>query len=112
MPIPGYEGRYEASNTGNILSWVYPNNGQILETFKDVDGYHRVTLKGDKDSWGRRVHQLVAAAHLGKMPDDCCLVRHYDDNKDNNSVTNLRYGTHEDNRADWVRNNPTLLYSE
>ena len=103
-PIPGFENRYEASNHGNILSWVYPNNGQLLHITTD-GRYPSVSLR---DSEGNqrchRVHQLVAAAHLGPMPEDCTLIRHLNDVKTDNRAENLAYGTEADNRADWVRN--------
>ena len=49
------------------------------------------------------VHHLVAQAFIGDRPEGQ-LVLHWDDDKRNNNVENLRYGTHKENIADAYRN--------
>lgn len=49
------------------------------------------------------VHILVAEAFIGPRPKNADVC-HYDDDKSNNAVENLRYGTRSENVHDSVRN--------
>lgn len=51
----------------------------------------------------QRVHRLVLLAFVGECPPghEC---RHLDDNPKNNNLSNLCWGTRQDNRTDMVRN--------
>jgi hypothetical protein len=114
--IGGYEGYYEVSNMGRIKSLtrtvVFTWRGapssalireRILKLVPDSDGHLTVFLarEGVKDT--RRVHSLVAAAFLGPRPSDKGAC-HKDDEKSNNCVENLYYGTQQENMSDSVRN--------
>ena len=57
----------------------------------------------DGKIWRVRVHRLVLEAFVGPAPDgmDGC---HRDDDKDNNTLDNLYWGTRAENMADQVRN--------
>jgi hypothetical protein len=48
------------------------------------------------------VHRLVLLTFEGPMPSNCDEVLHIDDNPLNNDLTNLKYGTHQDNVDDCV----------
>jgi hypothetical protein len=50
-----------------------------------------------------RVHNLVAECFIGKRPKNKQLVRHLDNDKTNNDVTNLAYGTYLENEQDKIR---------
>jgi hypothetical protein len=50
-----------------------------------------------------RIHRVVALLFIGPCPDGQ-MVRHLDDDPENNNVSNLAYGTREDNIADAIRN--------
>lgn len=108
--IPGYLGLYEVSDRGRVRSLdrrvnyrdgrsrFYP--GQILEASTTPFGYKVVTLSNGKASKQvRTVHRLVCLAFIGPRPPkmDIC---HRDNNKENNSLENLRYDTREGNLAD------------
>lgn len=110
IPIPGYEGRYEVSDLGNVRSLArisVRSNGRPLPVRERIlkptahyrSGHLRVFLEGKCIE----VHRLVAAAFLGPRPDGL-EVCHWDDNPRNNHVSNLRYGTFSDNMRDRVRN--------
>lgn len=71
-------------------------------------GYPRVTLCRDGERDPRYVHRLVAEAFIGPCPDgmECC---HIDGNSQNNSRSNLRWGTPTSNNADKIKHG-TLLF--
>jgi hypothetical protein len=110
--IPGWEGLYEISRTGQVRSVervVYFADGRVREyaaveraTHKDGFGYQKVTLKGKGRNQRVLIHQAVAAAWVGPRPDGL-EVCHNDGNKLNNTVENLRYDTRKANHADAAR---------
>ena len=115
--IPGYEGRYQASNTGKVKtlarSWIsgrgltrYITEADKAQT-TDKDGYKRVTLSNEgKKRW--HVHELVCLAFYGPRPKDQ-QIRHLDHSRDNNNLANLCYGTAKENVAD-RHNNPLYVH--
>ena len=88
--IPGYEGRYQVSNTGQVRSLNYMHTGQtrILKPAKDKDGYLLIGLKGKSC----RVHRLVAQAFIPNH-DNLPCINHKDENPANNAVWNLEWCT-------------------
>ena len=100
--IPNFEGYYEASTLGRIRSIQRSRTkGGILKPSLTGSGYPHLTLcaKGKKYSYD--VHRLIALTFLDN-PNNLQEVNHKDENKQNNSVTNLewcdrlhnqRYGT-------------------
>lgn len=107
--LPVEEGRYQVSERGDVLDLqpkcANPNpyrGGRLLTQTPDGRGYLLVRLAGVKVQ--QRIHRLVALS-FGKatLRDEC--VRHLDDDKSNNHVSNLEGGTESANRFDCVRNN-------
>jgi hypothetical protein len=109
--IPGYEGRYEVSDEGQVRSLSHttphiwrgrsvarPHRGRMLALVLDSYGYPVVNLRPRV-----RVHRLVLMAFVG-MPTAGQVGRHLDDNRQNNAVSNLAWGTQADNHADAIRN--------
>jgi hypothetical protein len=99
-----FNGNYEVSNLGNVRSWIN-NRGEtrreprLLTQSRNHRRYHVVGLAGRQ----YRVHRLVALAFLGEgRPGE--IVRHLDDNKSNNRLANLAWGSHTDNAADRIAN--------
>ena len=96
--IPGYEGLYQVSNTGQVRS--LGNNKskktKILKTMADTKGYKRLTLYKNSKKKTYKVHRLVAQAFIPN-PNDLPEVNHKDENKANNAVWNLEWCTHEYN---------------
>lgn len=107
-PIPGYEGRYEASDQGRIRSLPrtvvsrnggrYPVRGGVLRLRVGSGGY-LTTMVGRGTP--QLVHRLVAAAFLGTPPDGQ-EVCHRDGDRANPMVSNLAYGTPSRNMLDAV----------
>ncbi len=101
--IPGYEGLYQVSNMGRVLSLPrYKKKKHKYQTHYNIrkqrikNGYWCVNLsKQNKVKW-IGVHRLVALAFLPN-PDDLPFVNHKDESRTNNSVENLEWCTHEYN---------------
>lgn len=112
-PVRGWDGLYEVSSHGRVRSLDrlvhYPDGrrsylkpGRILGWRSR--GYGRVVLVAPgRQKYEAFVHDLVLEAFVGPRPDGaiCC---HWDDNKQNNHVSNLRWGTYSTNMHDRVRN--------
>lgn len=105
LPVKGYEGRYEVSNYGNVVSLNYRQTGEkrplIIKTGKD--GYLRVTLCKKSICKSILVHRLVAEAFIpnhGNKP----FVDHIDTDRKNNCVWNLKWCDRKENA-----NNPITL---
>lgn len=92
--IPGYEGRYVATDSGEIYSLI---SNRILKSHTANHGYHSLMLK---DALNRRkgvmVHTLVARAFLGRRPDGM-TINHMNGVKTDNRPANLEYCTLADN---------------
>jgi len=71
-------------------------------------GYWTVTVKTeryeDRTQRPEAVHRLVCLAFKGVPPKSKPIARHMDDDRDNNSSSNIKWGSYSDNRNDAVRN--------
>ena len=116
-PIPEYEGCYEVSTDGRVrsldrevLRGGFPMNlrGRMLKQNKNGSGYCQVVLSGPKGQWNAFVHRLVALTFLGD-PMDGQEVRHMDGCKNNNTLSNLKWGTKSENMSDCKRHGTSGL---
>lgn len=113
--VVGYVGLYEVSDQGNVRStYRGRNTGRVLATHMRTrkgrkTGRH-VALSKEGEVTYFAVSRLVAAAFLG--PANGRLVLHWDDDKENDFLSNLRYGSHQENMADKVRNGGSLKGSK
>lgn len=113
--VPGYEGAYEVSNFGIVRSLTrqvpygrHPGmtyKGRTLKSFMNKNGYFAVKLAFAGATRTTHVHELVLKAFVGERPvtQERGEIRHLDGNKTNNTLENLRYGTHSENAADRIR---------
>ena len=112
--IPGWEDRYEVSDQGRIRSKdmqvgtkrpgiFATRKGRMLEPIPKGGRYLCVTLaqKNRREQWF--VHDLVLLTFKGFKPKGLEAL-HADDNKMDNSISNLRYGTKEENEKDRQKN--------
>jgi len=105
--IPDYPD-YEVSNLGRVRSYYnnkYPERREkpkMLKLLYCPQGYHTIRLFRNFKAQSRKVHRLVLEAFVCKKPEGMeCL--HKDGKKDNNRLTNLRWGTRLENMKDRVR---------
>ena len=112
-PIPGYEGLYDVSTTGNVRSYragagrgmhIYTTPQTQLCPATTANGYRRVSLT---DATGERrnkvVHRLVLLAFVGPAPNghECC---HRNGIPADNHLENLRWDTRSENNIDSTLN--------
>ena len=90
--IPGFPG-YKISEDGKL----YNPRGKLIVRKDSWQGYPRARLKNEEGKFvNRKVHTLVALAHLGEGKE----VRHLDNNRANFHLHNLEWGDRDSNAAD------------
>ena len=89
--IEGFE-NYQVSSWGRVRS----DNG-IIKPYRNGKGYLKVGLMKNGKSNKKRVNRLVAMAFI-ENPNNYPFVDHIDGNKENNSITNLRWVTDKQNK--------------
>lgn len=100
--IKGYEGIYQASNTGRIRTLIKNKDGvTYLKEGITGSGYMCVTLCKDKKKKSKKVHRLIAIAFLGYSDKD---VNHKDGNKLNNHIDNLEFVSKKENSQHAIKN--------
>lgn len=96
--IEGYEGLYEVSNRGQIRSLKRnTSKGKVLKPH-NAGKYLQVCLCKNGKTAYKSIHRLVAKAfapNVNNFPE----VNHKDENKFNNSATNLEWCTQIENLA-------------
>lgn len=104
--IPDFPG-YRVGTNGAVWSCRYrnglaPDRWHRLRENKDRDGYQIVVLHRNRQAFRRNVARLVLMAFVGPCPPgmESC---HEDGNPGNNALSNLRWDTHANNRADMER---------
>lgn len=103
--IPGFEGKYQVSNTGRIRSLNYRRTGKtrVLKQATNKDGYKVIGLIKNGKYKTYFIHRLVALAFIPN-PNNYPMINHKDENKTNNTVENLEWMSHKDNCNYGTRN--------
>lgn len=96
--IPGYNGRYEITEEGEVFAANYAGSGERKKVSQYLTaGYPSVSLLCQD---GRRrttfIHRLLAEVFLGGIPYGL-EVNHKDGNKQNNHIANLELISHQEN---------------
>jgi len=100
--VVGYEGLYQVSDLGrikSICSHVRLQNGELMKKKPHIlkpqerCGYKCVNLFKDGCSRTINIHRLVAEVFLPN-PHKYSVINHKDENKSNNSLSNLEWCTH------------------
>lgn len=97
--VKGYEGEYQVSSLGRVKSFVRYPEGVILVNQVMPNGYVRVGLRGK----AKYIHRLVAEAFIPN-PSNKPQVNHIDEDKENNTLSNLEWTTVKDNLNHGARN--------
>lgn len=106
LPIPGYEGYYEASDLGRIRTLprsFRKSFVRVLKPWTKPCGHLMVALSVNGRLRSHDVHRLVALTFLGAPPSPHHEICHNDGNPANNVPSNLRWGTRSENILDAVR---------
>lgn len=88
--VPGFEGKYEVSNVGNVRGKT-----GILRRAISTRGYHIVSLYKDGKAKTCFVHRLVGEAFIGRLGE--LHTNHKNGWKLLNWLSNLEYVTRENN---------------
>lgn len=104
--IPGYEGQYQVSNLGNVISlrrycrhtkgYVNHNAPKLRKPHINTSGYYHIRLLKEGLDKSVSVHILVARAFIPN-PDGKIQINHIDSNRLNNRVDNLEWCTPREN---------------
>lgn len=94
---------YEVSDLGRVRSWKNGKWGRrsepkMMTPSSGNTGYMRVNV----DMNARLIHHLVLESHVGPRPEGA-EGAHWDGDKSNNSLSNLRWATPADNGSDNAR---------
>lgn len=106
--IPGFPG-YMVSDQGTVRSTPSEGSrrsGNILKHEVTSRGYHYVGLyppEGGRQPTRKKVSVLVLEAFVGPRPEGLHAC-HRDDDRDNDTLDNLYWGTPKQNQADLLRN--------
>lgn len=112
--VKGYEGIYQVSDLGNVRSldrFITNTNGVGFRKIKGVclklttnnSGYKCITLHKKGIIKTVTVHRLMAL-HFIPNPDNLTDINHKDENKSNNTISNLEWVSHEYNMNYGERN--------
>lgn len=99
-PIPDHP-FYEVSDEGVVRSLRFDPPRPISQRLANT-GYLRVTLYQNRGREDRSVHRLVAELFLPE-PEPGQEVRHLNNDKTDNRVVNLAWGTRKQNVEDMMR---------
>ena len=100
--VPGYKGLYKVSSLGSVKSYVKDEKGRIMTPTVTRDGYRRVCLRKNRKPSYLRISRLMLFAFIGK-PEEGEQCRHLDGNPANDTLSNLKWGTVQENADDRKR---------
>lgn len=104
-PAPRFENHYAVSSLGRVKRTAVGRGTSripgLLKPARYRSGHLFVVFSVGGIEKPVAVHRLVGEAFLGPLPPGL-ETRHLDGNKDNNTPSNLSYGTHSENMRDTV----------
>ena len=110
LPIEDFPD-YFVSNLGNVRSTKRKDEPIILKPWL-ARGYPCVSLSKKGTMYRFQVHTLVLRAFVGPPSDEANFCLHADDDRTNNCVTNLSWGTHQDNMDEMVAKGRSHQHSQ
>lgn len=123
--VPNWEGYYQVSSAGRVRSvdrviecvvsngsaskfGVIRRFGKLRKLYTDAEGYLRVKFCRDAIVVRPKVHRLVAAAFLPPPPSKSHQIAHWDGDRANARLDNLRWATPKENTNDKFRHGTVL----
>jgi hypothetical protein len=103
--IPGYEGRYQATTSGDIFSLL---SNKFLKLGDDTYGYNTCTLGGKT----YKAHKLIGMTFL-ENPNSYTQIDHINRNRKDNRVSNLKYvssSENQSNKGSYIKKDPILKH--
>ncbi len=97
-PVKGFV-EYYVSNLGRIKT-IKTKPPRIMSPSHSGN----IVLRKNRTSFNFKIAQLILRMFIGTPPRNKYLARHLDDNPQNNKLTNLAWGDHQDNYNDGVKN--------
>jgi len=85
--IKGYENKYKIDKKGNVFS---VKRNIYMKTLPDKYGYFRIGLRKNGKFKLYGIHRLVGITFIPN-PNNLPMIDHIDQNKQNNSLDNLRW---------------------
>ena len=105
--LPNYSNYAILPNEGKVWSF---NQGKLIGRKHPTRGYWFVSLAGDDGKvWNTSLHRISWIAVNGEIPEGY-QVNHKDENKDNNSISNLNLLTPKEN-SNWGTKSVRLSHS-
>lgn len=104
--IPGLDG-YFCTSDGIVVNY----RGLAIKRSISKEGYWRVSIVVDGRRVRCNVHRIVACTWIGPKPSPRHLVAHWDGDRSNCQVGNLRWATYSENTED-MRRHGTMLTGE
>ncbi len=99
--IVGYDGIYQVSSCGNVQSKAKCGKYKSIKCIKSKGGYLLIRLYKNKVGKTFYAHRLVIetflAPHFCPMCGTNMEIHHKDNNKLNNSISNLEFVTRKEN---------------
>ena len=93
---------YIVTTVGDVISF-FRRTPRVLHQTPTNKGHLYVDISDGESSKRFLVHRLIADAFLPN-PNNSPVVRHLNDDPQDNNLDNLRWGSFKDNREDMVRN--------
>jgi len=87
--------KYQVSSTGKIASYYTDPKKADLLKLKEIEGYKCISVRMFGVKKSLFAHRLVAEAFLKPKSNKHTFVLHVDHNRKNNSVSNLKWATQE-----------------
>lgn len=109
-PVAGLP-EYEASDKGQVRNFIR-GAPFIMKPTTDKKGYFYVSVKRGKQIFIERVHRLVLKAFVGLPPTSGHQAAHWDADRKNNAVENLRWASPGENMADKLHQGRVPLSAE
>ncbi|MDF2382462.1 HNH endonuclease [Nostoc ellipsosporum NOK] len=100
LPVPDYEGLYEISNLARVRNCA---TGKVLRPAFNRGYAHVALYYAPQQSKTHYLHVTVLRAFCGEPPFPGAEGCHNDGDSRNNALSNLRWGTRQDNVDDRIR---------